>query len=342
MVKERIEWIDVSKGMGILLVIIGHCVYFGKFVHNWIFSFHMPLFFILSGLFFQKNTLQNFFFKKTKQLIFPYIIFCIIGIIITLIIPQWRYITFTEILKDIYLGYPNSINISSIWFLICLFIAMLLLNLILHILKKNALIGYSVLFFIILYGFILGRFPKILSIFPLKRMPFDSDSACVALLFPWIGYQFKEQILKIIELFNDKSLLQKWMLIIISLTISITLVLLNGRVNLHGITFNNELFYITESIIGFIFVIFLSQILVLQKVLANFLKWFGTNSLKIMGTQAIVIRLFLLIINRLTKQQYSLYSFPPFYSIIGSIFTILVSGVVIIGFNFIVRNLNSK
>ena len=46
---NRIEWLDVSKGIGIILVIIGHCVYLGGGMHNWIFSFHMPMFLSFLG-----------------------------------------------------------------------------------------------------------------------------------------------------------------------------------------------------------------------------------------------------------------------------------------------------
>ncbi len=45
--KKRIEWIDCARGIAILLVIVGHGV--DGFPRALIFSFHMPLFFILSG-----------------------------------------------------------------------------------------------------------------------------------------------------------------------------------------------------------------------------------------------------------------------------------------------------
>lgn len=56
--KERIVYIDRLKGFAILLVVIGHVVQFlycpNKFdtniVFRFIYSFHMPLFFILSGM----------------------------------------------------------------------------------------------------------------------------------------------------------------------------------------------------------------------------------------------------------------------------------------------------
>lgn len=46
--KTRIAWIDIVRGIGIFLVIMGH-TYRSNQVLNWIVSFHMPLFFILSG-----------------------------------------------------------------------------------------------------------------------------------------------------------------------------------------------------------------------------------------------------------------------------------------------------
>lgn len=49
--KERDHSIDILKGIGILLVIMGHCDIFGR-ISGLIYSFHMPLFIILSGYFF--------------------------------------------------------------------------------------------------------------------------------------------------------------------------------------------------------------------------------------------------------------------------------------------------
>lgn len=46
--KKRIEWVDIAKGIAIMLMVIGHEVSNGL-VYALIFSFHMPLFFILSG-----------------------------------------------------------------------------------------------------------------------------------------------------------------------------------------------------------------------------------------------------------------------------------------------------
>lgn len=54
--KERIEYIDIAKGIGILLVIAGHLFAYRGPISRWIFSFHMPLFFILSGICYKMNS----------------------------------------------------------------------------------------------------------------------------------------------------------------------------------------------------------------------------------------------------------------------------------------------
>lgn len=48
-VKKRIDYLDIARGIAIILMIIGHVVSGYKRVI--IFSFHMPLFIIISGIF---------------------------------------------------------------------------------------------------------------------------------------------------------------------------------------------------------------------------------------------------------------------------------------------------
>ena len=45
--KKRLNYLDYAKGIGILLVVLGHI--YNNSVKLWIYSFHMPLFFIISG-----------------------------------------------------------------------------------------------------------------------------------------------------------------------------------------------------------------------------------------------------------------------------------------------------
>lgn len=56
--KQRISWIDVTKGIAIYLVILGHSL-IGLKVNDYIFAFHMPLFFIASGLLFREKSIKK-------------------------------------------------------------------------------------------------------------------------------------------------------------------------------------------------------------------------------------------------------------------------------------------
>ncbi|MCF2657191.1 acyltransferase family protein [Lacrimispora saccharolytica] len=69
---SRINWIDTAKGIGIVLVVIGHTRFFPKAIIDMIFTFHMPLFFFLSGYVFREKS--NFYVAQIKQLLLKYVI----------------------------------------------------------------------------------------------------------------------------------------------------------------------------------------------------------------------------------------------------------------------------
>lgn len=75
--KERDLTLDVVKGVGIIAVVIGHLTLSGR---QFIFSFHMPLFFIISGFLFSVKPLNKSLLSDFKRLIIPYLITC--GIIV--------------------------------------------------------------------------------------------------------------------------------------------------------------------------------------------------------------------------------------------------------------------
>lgn len=74
---------DVAKGIGILSVIVGHGSANPVPLRTFIYSFHMPLFFIISG-FFMKPTQTltwDFVKKQMKSLLLPYAISCVLVIV---------------------------------------------------------------------------------------------------------------------------------------------------------------------------------------------------------------------------------------------------------------------
>lgn len=83
--KDRLDWIDLSKGLGIILVVYGHVARgvnsagldFDLFnqIDDVIYAFHMPLFFILSGYFFVKSSKKGLVhtLNQNHQLFFIHI-----------------------------------------------------------------------------------------------------------------------------------------------------------------------------------------------------------------------------------------------------------------------------
>jgi fucose 4-O-acetylase-like acetyltransferase len=82
MSKTRIEYFDAIKAFAIFLVVYGHTLQYldklqtGKCLHDFIYSFHMPLFMVVSGYFASslQNNIYPFITKKLRQLILPVII----------------------------------------------------------------------------------------------------------------------------------------------------------------------------------------------------------------------------------------------------------------------------
>ena len=64
---ERLVFIDNAKGIGIILMILGHIPNMPEFFHSWIYSFHMPLFFFISGYLFNE---KKYFCINLKEYIF--------------------------------------------------------------------------------------------------------------------------------------------------------------------------------------------------------------------------------------------------------------------------------
>ena len=84
MVSNRDVSIDIMRGIGILSMLVGHCV-IPDLLHKFIYMWHMPLFFITSGYFFRRKDFLNTLNGSLKNLIFPYLT---AGVIITMLMPD--------------------------------------------------------------------------------------------------------------------------------------------------------------------------------------------------------------------------------------------------------------
>lgn len=83
---KRIDSIDIAKGIGIILVVLFHTrLEYSTTVRDMVYTFHMLLFFFISGLCFQNGEypLKDFARKRWIQIIWPAIIFTLIITIIS-------------------------------------------------------------------------------------------------------------------------------------------------------------------------------------------------------------------------------------------------------------------
>ena len=83
--QKRVLYIDIAKGIGILLVVLAHNDLSGyhPYLHRLIYAFHMPLFFFLSGIFFKpERKFKELFKRRFDGLIKPliFVILLIYGI----------------------------------------------------------------------------------------------------------------------------------------------------------------------------------------------------------------------------------------------------------------------
>ena len=123
---SRDEFFDVCKGIGILCVYYGHTALWGTLPSRMVFSFHMPLFFLLSGIFFDCEKIAGFgclVRKIWRNLLLPYCFFLVVGSVIKLdmTIARWSANPISECCRII-----HGEGSEAIWFLVCLAVVRLL------------------------------------------------------------------------------------------------------------------------------------------------------------------------------------------------------------------------
>lgn len=78
----RLKSIDVAKGIVICLMVLGHSS-LPVWLSNWIWSFHMPFFFFVSGLLSSwRKGLKEFYIGKIKMLLLPFLLYSCINLLL--------------------------------------------------------------------------------------------------------------------------------------------------------------------------------------------------------------------------------------------------------------------
>ena len=282
---ERKHYIDIARGVAIILVVMGHAVneysLNSEPLEKIIYSFHMPLFFIISGLVFRVkdgDTFPAFFKKRSKGLMLPYLLFAAL-------------ITLANIAQSVILKAPSAFfdllktksgiihtllltnhgAFSNLWFLPSMLVAQALLFIVLKYVKNKY--AAAALCFL----------PSIIVIFisPKISLPLCFESAVVSVMYLYAG------VLANKTEFVEKSKYAKLIIfaVIFALYSAIYLTkMYELRLSYYEVQFGSPLLFLATSFSGSMLVIELSYIIKHCKIL----EILGRYSLYIFGFHYII------------------------------------------------------
>lgn len=120
---ERNHAVDVLRAIGIIVMILAH-IEIGPWFYKWSHAFHMPLFFLVSGYFFNElaatEHTSDYIKKKAQGLLVPYMAVAFVCYALWSLLKHDR--PLIEPLLNIFLLNQSGIPIATaIWFLTCLF-----------------------------------------------------------------------------------------------------------------------------------------------------------------------------------------------------------------------------
>lgn len=216
---SRVPWIDFSRGLAVLLVIIGHCVGFdclaGDIVRGLIYSFHMPFFFIIGALCYRWSRSPEELFRKTeknfRQLIVPAVILFALLTLSNLLkgapplgrmhylLEQVNAFVYSSGVEVQVLG-ATIPYVGLLWFLTALFLGRFLFDYLQLKLKKQHLL--PVLLLLCLIGYLLGRF---------QWLPLSFDIVLVTMPFFYLGDSLKKRNMERHALLNCFLFLILWL-----------------------------------------------------------------------------------------------------------------------------------
>lgn len=283
-ISNRIDWIDQVRGFSIFLVVYGHNF---PIFETYIYTFHVPLFFLISGLFHPIFINSDSISKRFRSIIIPYF--------------YWSFLLF---LFWLFLGrfYGESSNFDlsvlnnfigifyaqggrefmdwgiPMWFLPTLFLTFLFFTLIQKINRIN--IQLIVLIILIAIGFFL---PYVFSI----HFIWSFDVALVALIFYGLGFYFKKFL---VDLNKKKT----WIFILIFGIIHFALFSLNSKVDMYRSIYGNKFIFIINGISGTVFYLMFFKSIPIFK----FLSYIGKSSIPILALhlRALTVIKFILLI----------------------------------------------
>lgn len=293
---KRIYWIDAAKIITMFMIVLGHTIAYSnqlQGLNKYINSFHVVMFFVISGLTFHINKYHNykeFFIKKFKSIMVPYFVFAVL-----FLIPLYMFgnstaqdleradidIGITKSIIGILYGNANNGYLkqnSALWFLPCLFVVE---NIYYFIEKLKTKKKYLIA---MVGSLIIGALDYY---FLPVRLPWGIDIALVMIFFFTIGRLLEKNV----NLYKIQTLKSKKVQILIALfniLIGYVLQNLNDKVMyIHNEYGNYALFIISAffSTIGYVY--FIKNI-----PYSKFLQYAGQRTMAILIFHKLIVVLF--------------------------------------------------
>jgi fucose 4-O-acetylase-like acetyltransferase len=285
---NRIDYLDIVKGLGIIFVVIGHS---GLLLSKFVYLFHIPLFFFISGYFYQdKYTLNfsDFIIKRIKSLYIPFVKFELLflaahNIFYNLNIynnagsdsPEKLYNASDYISNIISIAMLNGseLLLAPLWFITALFTV----NIMFWIISKVSLkYGMKWKPVFVVFCFCLGNLFTKLKIGIIQNILFVPELlnvSMVAVFIFYLGYLYRKHECKFI--FNSKPLIMCSLLILLLLR---EYGVMDMRVN----SYPNPAFMLIGSLLGIYLTIYISKNISNVHV-KEILKYTGNHTMSIMA-----------------------------------------------------------
>ncbi len=278
---QRITWIDCWKGIAIVTVVAGNIL--DLQLAKYIFWFHMPLFFFISGYLYKENhDYLSFFKKKFLHLIVPYTSFLLLFSLPNFAIhigQIWQtkqldflYQLLLFILKQLYGGQLLTDWFSVFWFITCLFFTQQLYNFI----YTNFGNYKSLINIIMLDVYCLAMIDY--SFFKDISFPWNINVVLMALPFYWLGHMVSKNL----TIFNYKKLVFIAVITLVIIALIDNFYFLEFTFDMKNKSYGIPIFNLFIAIAGIIIVQQMAQTVNKINFLDNVTREIGAASMAIM------------------------------------------------------------
>lgn len=285
--KKRIVWIDQLRGLAFYTVILGH-MSIGKSFKTWLYSFHMPLFFMISGLNLNVERVYNTSFKDftlrlAKKMLVPYVWLQMLSFVLRFLVSVVNHkpVPVRDYLIGILVGNNNIIGAPSnpLYYVLLLFLAQVGLWFVIKAAKGDkGLIG--VILSVLAVGSVC-----------LQRIdiPWHVNVVPTAMLLIFIGRLLMDGYLAVRENLHKMNKVLYLGICAVLLGVGYVLCRYNGRISIHGNYYGKEfIIFLVCAVASSVAIAMLVMLLPQSKALT----FIGANTFFYMGIHKPLLLLF--------------------------------------------------